>query len=600
MWSQHYTAFYAQDDWRVNSRLTLNLGLRWDYERPVTDRNNSFFTSFDPNAVNSSVTNYAASGYASIFTTSSTNTGAQLIQNYGAAPGNFSAKGAIHYAGLDGTSRYAVNPRYIYFQPRIGFAYQVHPDLVIRGGAGRFVQPSFITGNQLGYSQSTTMSPTQDSYHSIHADMSSPFPDGVNSAVGNSEGTNTDIGSVSSYYDLNYGRVYTDEASLSLEQSLKNILFEVRGDYSVTNNYGVYDPIDAVSGYEVNNPSVAAYEAAFTPTFDSTGKPVATLAGNTTVTNPFYGAPYMISSTATAKTIAAYQLIRPNPAVGNIIQYRAKGKERHYALETKIEKRFQNGLSFIQSFTWSKQMANTRFVGRQQIDAVMSKQIDNGDYRFHEALSVVYELPFGNGKWVLGNSNRLVNAFVGGYEVSSVYTVLSGAPVWMPTNTSFFKGGDPGSGFKKTRLQQFDTSKFAKFPSSSTAYTDLTNTSKYPSWTGVTSLAGAGYVPTSSDSIKNGVYQDFATWNTHNPEYFGNVRYPRANDVTFGIRKSFELAKGSKLQLRMDMFNALNHPRFGSTDTTPGDTYFGALSGTNKPTQINAPRQIQLGGRITF
>lgn len=600
LWSQHYTAFYFQDDWRVNSRFTLNLGLRWDYERPVTERNNAFFSHYDPTAVNDTVTSYAAASYASLFTTSSTNTGVQLIQNYGAAPGNFSAKGAIHYAGQNGTSRYVVNPRYIYFQPRIGFAYQLRPNLVIRGGAGRFVQPSFITGNQLGYSQTTTMSPTKDNYHTIYADITNPFPDGLNSAIGNTLGTNTDIGSVSSYYDMNYGRVYTDQTSLQVQKQYKDMLIEIGGNWNVTNNYGVYDPIDGISGYEVNNPSQAAYKAAFTPTFDSTGRPVDTLAGNKPVTNPFYGATYMINSTSTSKTISAYQLLRPNPTTGNIYEYLPKGKERYYALQTKLERRFHNGLSFINAFSWQKQMANTRFSGRQQLDHYMSKQIDNADRTFHESLSGVYELPVGKGKWLMPNSGRLMNLLVGGYEISGVYTVLSGVPVWMPTNTSFYKGGDPGKGFTKTRLKQFDTSKFAVFPSSSTPYADIHNTSKYPTWTGITSMTGASYVPTSTDSIKNGVYQDFATWNTHNAEYFGDVRYPRTNNLTFGVRKSFDLVYGAKLQLKLDMFNALNHPQFGSTDTTPGDTYFGALSGTNKPTQVNAPRQIQLAGRITF
>jgi len=600
-WSQHYWGSYFQDDWRANSKLTFNLGLRWDFERPITERNNAFFTSYDPTAINSAVTSYAASTYASVFGTTSSNLGSQLIQQYGAAPGMFSAKGAIHYAGTAGASRQTLATRYTYFQPRIGFAYQLFPKTVIRGGAGRYVQPSFITGNQLGYSQSTTMAPTQDNYHTIHADMNTPFPDGILSAVGNSLGTNTDIGSVSYYYDQKYGRVRTDQASLTVQQQYRNMLFEVSGAYNVTENMAVTDPRDSSNeGYQANNPSPAAYLAAYSPTFDSTGRPITTFPGDTTVSNPFYGAPNVITSTGTSKTISAYQLIRPNPVVGNVRYLHPNGRERYYALETKVERRFQNGFSFIQSFTWAKQFGEHEFVGRQVIASHVQKEIDSSDHTFHETLSAVYELPVGKGKWLMGSSNRLINLAVGGYEVSTVYTMLTGTPITLPTNTSFFQGGDPGKGFTKSRLQQFNTSMFAPFPSSSTAYADLYNTTKYPSWTNVTGMKGASYVPTSSDSIKNGVYQDFSIWNTFNPTRFGSVRNPRTNDVTLGLRKKFEIAKGVNMQIRMDMFNAFNHPRFGSVDTTPGDTYFGAVSGTNKPTQVNAPRQIQLGGRITF
>jgi len=603
-WSQRYFASYFQDDWRANSKLTLNMGLRWDVERPMTERNNAFFSVYDPTAVNSTVSNYAASGYASLFATTTTNTGAKLIQQYGSAPAAFTAKGAIHYAGAAGTSRQMLMTRFVNFQPRVGFAYQLFPKTVIRGGAGRFVQPSFITGNQLGYQQTTTMAPTQDNYHTIHADMSNPFPDGIQSAIGNTNGTNTDIGSVSYYYDQKRNRVHSDQMSLSVEQQYRKMLFEVTGVYSVTSNMAVTDPRDSSNeGYQVNNPSAAAYVAAYTPTFDSTGKPVTTLAGDTQVTNPFFGAPNVISGTGTSSKIGAYQLIRPNPVVGNVRYLHSNGREHYYGLETKVERRFENGLSFIQAFSWSKQMADYEFVGRQVMSAYLVKQIDSGDRRFKQNLSVVYELPVGKSKWLMGSAGRLMNGLIGGYEVSGIYTMMSGTPISLPTNTVFFQGGDPGAGVAKTRLHQFNTDMFRTFPGASVLYSDLSNTTKYPTWTGVTGMAGAGYVPTASEissGYKNGVYQDFATWNTFNKTRFGSVRNPRVNNIDLGVRKRVELVRNIKLQLRMDLFNALNHPLFGSVDTTPSDTYFGAVSGTNKPTQINAPRQIQLSGKITF
>jgi hypothetical protein len=287
--------------------------------------------------------------------------------------------------------------------------------------------------------------------------------------------------------------------------------------------------------------------------------------------------------------------------VGDILEKIARGRDQYYALDTKIEKRFDHGLSFIQAFTWSKRFSENTFVGRQGIAEVIQRRLDPNDQTLHYTMSPVWEVPIGRGKQFFGNSSRLVDALIGGYEFAGVYTFLTGMPLQLPTNKAFFEGGNPGTGFKKSRLQQFDTSKFAAFPSKNTPAADLSNPAKYPSWTGVASLPGAGWVPTSStDPAKNGVYQDFAIWNTYNRTTFGSVRNPRINDVTFGVRKAFQCTEKVRLQVRMDMFNALNHPRFGGVDVTAGDTYFGALSGTNKPTQVNAPRQIQLGGRITF
>jgi len=111
--------------------------------------------------------------------------------------------------------------------------------------------------------------------------------------------------------------------------------------------------------------------------------------------------------------------------------------------------------------------------------------------------------------------------------------------------------------------------------------------------------AGASYA---GGTTTNGVYQDFATWHTYNQTTFGNIRYPYTTNIDAGIRKSLAIAPKTHLQLRLDIFNVLNHPTFGGIDATPGDTYFGAFSGTTpaKWSQVNVPRQTQLSGKITF
>jgi hypothetical protein len=123
----------------------------------------------------------------------------------------------------------------------------------------------------------------------------------------------------------------------------------------------------------------------------------------------------------------------------------------------------------------------------------------------------------------------------------------------------------------------------------------------HPSWSGVSSLPGYNYVPTSaSDATKNGVYQDFAARVLMNDTTFDNIRNPHLNNFDLAIRKSFQITETIRLQLRMDAFNALNQPRFGNVDTNPSDAYFGALNGLPKLSQVNAPRRIQLGARLIF
>lgn len=587
-WSQHYTAVFFQDDWRFNSRLTFNLGLRWDYERPVTERYNSYYNRFDPNLVIQQVTTPSQAAYATEIAGTSTSTGIQLLQQFRPNASTFVTRGGIEYAGVNGISDDAMNPRYKYFQPRVGFAYQLASNLILRGGLGRFAQSSFTTGSQSGFSASTPFIATTNNYYSINSTLANPFPTGLVPVTGNTLGVLTNVGSTSSYTDPNAGRVYTDQASLYIQKQVGQFLFEVGGTLNMTHGL--------LMGYNINMPSETAWLAANTPTFDSTGRPVDTLAGNVTVANPFKGAPYITNGEQTSSTISAFQLLRPNPVVGSITENRPTGQDQYYALNTKIERRFKNGFSLIQSFVWSKRMQQNSFATTQYVSQQILRQLDPADQRFHYTLSPIYELPFGRGKRFGQNAGKLLNALIGGYEVTGLYTFISGTPLSLATNSSFFQGGDP-SVSNQTAQHWFNTSMFVPFPSRSVTVAQL---QAYPSWTGVAGLPGYNFVPAASDATKNGVYQDFATWATTNDTTFGNIRNPHTNNFDLAIRKSFQFTERVRLQLRMDAFNALNHPRFGNIDTNPSDTYFGWLNGSPKLSQVNAPRQIQLGARLIF
>lgn len=587
-WSQHYTALFFQDDWRVNQKLTLNLGLRWDYERPVGERYDNYYNRFDPNLAIPQVTAPSQAAYAAEIAGTSTSTGIQLLQQFRSDPSSFVTRGGILYAGVNGTSDYAMNPRYKYFQPRLGFAYQLRPNLILRGGLGRFVQSSFTTGSQSGFSASTPFIATTDNYYTINATLANPFPAGLVPITGNSLGTLTNVGSTSSFTDPSAGRIYTDQASLYVQEQIKDFLFEVGGTLNMTHGL--------LMGYNINLPSEAAWRAAYTPTFDATGRPVDTLAANVTVPNPFKGAPYITNGQQTSSTISAFQLLRPNPVVGSITENFGKGQDQYYALNTKVERRFHNGLSLIQSFVWSKRMQENSFATNQNYSQAILRQLDPADQRFHYTLSTVYELPYGRGKRFGSNAGRLLKTLLGGYELTGLYTFISGTPLTLPTNSSFFEGGDPSIG-NQTAQKWFNTSMFVPFPSRSVTVAQL---DAYPGWTGVANLPGYSFVPAATDATKNGVYQDFSTWHTMNDTTFGNIRNPHLNNFDLGIRKTFVFTERTRLQLRMDAFNALNHPRFGNIDTNPSDTYFGWLNGSPKLSQVNAPRQIQLGARLVF
>jgi len=261
-------------------------------------------------------------------------------------------------------------------------------------------------------------------------------------------------------------------------------------------------------------------------------------------------------------------------------------------------------VQFCPTLTISKRISEDGLYPNQAVAVKIEKRLDSNDTRYNYTLYPVYELPFGKGKQFLGNSNRLLDGAVGGWEFSVIYHFISGTPITFPTNSAFFEGGDPklkgkvGPGPNQGTGKWFDTTKFAPFPGSSVTNANLANPAMYPAWTGVTGLPGATASP--SGSVQNGVYNDFATWNTYNATTFGDVRLPYTTNFIIGLRKSFAIAEGIRFQMRLDAFNALNHPTFSSINTTPGASTFGQFGTLSSLAAANSARQVQLSGRLSF
>jgi len=109
-------------------------------------------------------------------------------------------------------------------------------------------------------------------------------------------------------------------------------------------------------------------------------------------------------------------------------------------------------------------------------------------------------------------------------------------------------------------------------------------------------MPGANYKPASNDTIKNGVYQDFASYIRNYPTRWGNIRQQGISELVVGLYKNFAFNEATRLQLRFDAFNALNHPRFGGPNTNPGSSNFGIVT----LSQANQARTVELGAKLYF
>jgi hypothetical protein len=582
-YSQHFTALYFQDDWRVTPKLTVNLGMRWDMETPVTERYNRLTSNFDLSQLNP-ISPSAQAAYAAILSNPA-NAGNSALQALAAVlPASaFKVPGVVQFAGVDGHSRGFSNPDYHEWQPRAGFAYQLGRNTVLRGGIGRFVQADYERGGQNGFSRTTSLIATQDNYVTPYDTLANPFRGGIQAPTGASLGAMTNLGGGVDFNSPNPDRFYSWEYSLHLQHQIKSWLIEA--GYSHNKTYNIWQSRNQT------NPSAALWRQFNGPQFDATGRPLDQLLWSAQVPNPFYKLAGINSgSVGSNQTVALNQLLYLNPMLGSLsMGDMPLGKNQYDALLVKVEHRFSHGFSVLNSFTWSKLFEDTSLLSAEIAGVNVEHKLGGEDRPLHFTTSPIWELPIGRGRHFGNNMPKVADAIVGGWELTGTFNIQSGVPVVFGTN-SFFSGQNIALGSGQSLAQWFDTSQFLRFPDKNT---DISN---YPAWTGIQSLPGYSYVPKAGDTIKNGVYQDFGTNIRNFPTRWGSVRASRVNNVDLGLYKNIRIREAMKLQLRFNVFNAFNHVRFPAPNTDPTSSNFGRVTLSEQ----NQARAVELGARFNF
>jgi hypothetical protein len=266
------------------------------------------------------------------------------------------------------------------------------------------------------------------------------------------------------------------------------------------------------------------------------------------------------------------------------------GENQYDAMLIKVERRFSKGFGVINSFTWSKLFEDTSLIGPEIAGRHIEHKLGGEDRPFHLSIAPIWEIPIGRNHALGKGMPKVLDFVAGGWQLSGQFNLQSGVPVVFGTD-SFFSGNN----FALPRDQQslnrwFDTTQFQRFPDKNA---DITT---YPAWTGVMSLPGANYKPAAGDTIKNGVYQDFATYIRNYPTRWGNVRASRVNNLDLGMYKNFRIMEKVRVQFRFETYNTFNHARFAAPNSDPTSSSFGIVG----PTQQNAPRTIQMALKLSF
>jgi hypothetical protein len=541
-----YYALYFQDDFRVNNRLSLNLGLRWDVEGSPRERYNQMNRGF---------------GYYS----PSPLAGAVKNANPADCPACANLTGGLLFAGQGGQDRGAFNTKYTDIQPRFGFAYKLNDKTVLRGGVGRFFFPEVAYGGSAGFASNTPFVATTgggiNAFIPINT-LSNPYPNGLIAPTGASAGLNTFLGQSITFNNPNRQIPYVWTYSVGVQRQLPGKMV-MDLEYVGSRSHAINTNDNQAGGARnLNAPSLAQLQRAQQDaTYFSQAVP-----------NPFAG--LLPGTSLNGATVPRSQLLLPYPQFTGVFEgSESVGRLWYDSLQLNIEKRLSAGLVVELAYTFSKQIEALAFLNPQ--DPRPAKTLANTDRPSRLSLSGVYQFPFGRGRKFGSNVGHAMNQLIGGWEYNWSGVIQSGSPMNLPGNYNLI--GDPrlsdqsfGTWFNTCEL--------------------LTNgTTRQPN------AAHNGFVTGCSNPVWSQIANTSIALRT-NPLRSPNLRNPWEPIFDMSLVKRFIVREGMSADFRLEAFNALNTVIRGGPNTDPTSTNLGLVS----LGQSNFPRQVQLGFKFNF
>ena len=504
-----YFGTFLQDDWKVTPKLTLSLGLRWEFQGAVTDRYNAI-SNFNPSLVT--------------------------------VDGGVTLHGGVEYPGVGGRSRGERDNWFREFGPRFGFAYQVLPKTVIRGGYGVFYLPDtgdYVTLSSTGFSLTTAMVTSVDGGFTPYNTLVSPFPQGIQLPPGSSGGALTGLGTGVA------GNLRKLSASYDLQWNL-NVQRELPGNWLVeigyAGNRGVH--LCASRTYDFLPDSYLSLGSAL----------------QQQVSNPFYG--IITTGTLSQPTVTRGALLNTFPQFTGASGLDDWAGSIYHALMLRVEKRFSRGFSVLASYTFSKTIDDNLGDGslggaflsggsngvQNWSDTRASRAISTDDLPQRLALTTIWHLPLGK------RGSAGYRRLAGDWQVSSILQLQSGEPIAITQAAAAYGGnlpmvvGDPNAG-TSTIKRWFNTSAFAPTP----AFT-------------------YGNAPRNLPRTRT---DGGFSWNC-------------------SVLKNIALREPFRLQFRAEFLSLTNTPVFGAPGTGLLSGAFGVVS------TATGARNVQLGMKVVF
>ena len=389
-----YHSWYLQDDWRVTNKLSLNLGLRYEFDLPRTERYNRM-NWFEPSA---------ASPLA------------------GQVPGFDNLTGGVRFVGVDGNPRTQYNKDFNNIGPRFGFAYQLDSKTVVRAGYGHYFGPSRQgaagTVGPFGFRVEYLWVPSVDGGLTPFNRLSDPYPEGFRNVPGASDGLLTQAGANLQAFLQDSPSPWNMVWNLTIQRELPG---EILLETAYLGNRGLYLHRSTESGMNINQ---------LDPSHMALGSQL-----NELVDNPFFGV--VNNGVHLSPRISRAQLLRPYPQFTSIVPlYDAGSNSIYHSWQNTLKKRLSGGLQFEGSYTWGKLIDSNR---RHQntYDVAASRALSDADVAHRFVMGTFYNLPFGRGRRFGADASGISQALFGGWQVNGIITYQSGLPLrFTARNTS--------------------------------------------------------------------------------------------------------------------------------------------------------------------
>jgi len=550
-----FFAEYVQDDWKVNNRLTVNIGMRYELQVPWMERYNRAMYSFDFTDVNP---------FSGAVLANWNKLAAQYNANnpaipYPAAPANL--YGGITYLGQNGNPRRAYVMDKTDWAPRLGIAYRIDDKTVLRSGVGVFYQQqSYNLNSQYGYSLTSSYNTSLDGGQTPAAgsnvtgpySLSNPFPLGVFAPYGNSLGMETQTGQGVSFNNPDSRTPRTYQYTVGFQRELPS---QINLEASYAGNKVIFVPVS------YNMAGTANSLSQLSQFYSNNNLP------NTQFPNPFLGVlPTSFGSLATNSTVSYQQLTRNWPLFTGLTQnFIQVGHYRSDMLQVKAERRVYGNeksgvLTFVLAYTWGKQMQEDHRQDNWNTAEPLMWEIDDQTQAHALAFSGVWDPPIGKNRHFLsGISNTFVNKLVSDWRVDYILTYNTGIPLGQISALNYC----------------------GQWTANGVNFSDGTTGQSAAHWFNNNKSCYA--------SLPSYILNPY-------PDRFSFLFEPTAPQLNGAVEKTVSFHERYRVLVRAEAFNATNTAIRGNPSTSFTNTLFGVLPNTQK----NFPRSIQLGGKIIF